>query len=179
MKVLVLAAAAVLLLPVACAAVITVPLAGRYIPQIPPQQVAMYRAAVAAVEQRIEDETTGDRPGITIPLPEMIAIDAVRFEQDFRRVTPAAAETLAWEFAERHTEDHYHCDPARLPPLPPIHGTVPPELIREFCDLHTHVWYTRRSLSQVLDRLAMTDEERGWVQDLLETLRRRPDILEV
>ncbi|WP_019123861.1 M23 family metallopeptidase [Brevibacillus massiliensis] len=66
----------------------------KQIPAISPDQVQIYIKAV----QQVEEET-----GLWADWKELVAIDAVRFQQDFSKATLSQARSLAWRFIEVET----------------------------------------------------------------------------
>lgn len=162
---MVAAAAALLLAPLACASLIAAPFAYRTIPLVTAETAPMYRAAAAAVQERMAAEITEGWVPV-IPWKPMIAVDAVRYRQDFSLASPGAATALAWAFVERHREVHAHCEG-----LDPVDPTVP------YCYVEVHVWYTLRDQADTLDRLGITGDDRSWFQDLMDTITRHPEVL--
>lgn len=105
-----------LAIPVGLATVLAAALAS--VPLVSDQQIALY--AVAA--ERL--------PASGIGWEQMIAIDAVRFKQDFAKVTPETIRETAWMFvacgSDDHVEElHYHLPRAWATIMHPVTIGVP------------------------------------------------------
>lgn len=160
------AGVAVLLIPFVCAVLLVAPMAYRFIPLITGDLVSIYEAVAASVEHQMRGRTTDGREVPEIPWPALIAIDAVRYRQDFDRATPGSVEELAWTFVERHREVHNHCE-----------GSDPIDPDLPYCYVEIHTWYTPREMAAVFESLGLGAEDQGWFQDLMDTIERYPEIL--
>lgn len=135
------ALAALLAMPLLLA--LSLPTVLLHVPLADTQTLAMY----TRVAEEVREST-----GVTVDWQVLVAIDAVRYEQDFSRVTLESIRALANRFLERH-ERTVDC------------GAEPN------CVPRVEVTYKLRSLSAVLAELHFSAEQQQLVSTYLATLR--------
>jgi hypothetical protein len=129
------------------------------VPIVTPSQAQMYVDAA----KKVSDSTKSPcDPGVTVDWQPLLAIDAVRLDQDFRKASPGRAEDLAWMFIEKSGSCQV-CD-----------GGDPPSCT-------SYPTYRLRSLDEVLDDLRFNAKQREKVKNILQVdlsflLGMEPDI---
>jgi hypothetical protein len=129
------------------------------VPIASPEQVMIYVNAAKMVSDSTKSPCD---PGVTVDWQPLLAIDAVRLDQDFSKANPARAEELARRFIEKSGNCQV-CD-----------GGDPPSCT-------SHPTYRLRSLDEVLDDLRFNARQREKVKNILQVdlsflLGMEPDI---
>jgi len=114
------------------------------VPLATPSQIKIY---VDAAEKVSESTKNPYSEGVKVDWKPLVAIDAVRFEQDFSKATPAGAERLAEMFIEKTDEIEVKEGD------PPVTKRYP--------------IYRLKSLDEVLNELNFSAEEKRKVMDYL------------
>ncbi|TYP56841.1 M23 family metallopeptidase [Thermosediminibacter litoriperuensis] len=114
------------------------------VPLAAPSQIKIY---VDAAEKVSETTKNPYSEGVNVDWRPLVAIDAVRFKQDFSKATTAGAERLAEMFIEKTDEIEVEEGD------PPVVRSYP--------------IYRLRSLDEVLDELIFSEEEKEKVKEFL------------
>ncbi|QGP94112.1 Peptidase family M23 (plasmid) [Neomoorella glycerini] len=115
------------------------------VPIASPEQVMIYVNAAKTVSDSTKSPCD---PGVTVDWQPLLAIDAVRLDQDFRKASPGRAEDLAWMFIEKSGSCQV-CD-----------GGDPPSCT-------SYPVFKLRSLDQVLGDLKLNQKQREKVKNIL------------
>jgi len=114
------------------------------VPLASPGQIKIYVDAAKKISESTKNPYS---EGVEIDWRPLVAIDAVRFGQDFSKVSPTKAEMLAEMFIEKTGEIE-------------VEEGAPPVL-------RTYPVYRLRSLNEVLDKLGFTGEKKEKVDEFL------------
>lgn len=119
------------------------------VPMALPSAVQLYVEAAKTVSG--STKTACDKQGLMVDWKPLVAIEAVRLEQDFSKATKARAEDLAGRFVERTGTTK--CATGAAADGKPVHATAPT--------------YRLRTLDEVLADLGLGAESRAKARDFL------------